>query len=296
MVAFAMIQLLAGLGTINFRDVSGNTCAITINEGVLVSNCSFSSPESSRIAVLEAQVANLTALLGSRAPATAECRDGRTEACAAQSCKTILAAAPSSANGQYWVTGGLNPQQPMFAAKQVYCDMTRGGWTLVRVDDSPDKTSIRSVSAVGTLKTDAGLAGSCQSANAKLSDADIRSLWSEKLAYTTLVDSSGGMRYESSSDLNDVNCINGWTGRCGSAQQCTRWHFVADSRVVPGGPHANYCGWSASPCTSGSGYICWYGPHATTKNHLSGGSAHISIPSDVSAAGSEQGCGHGWVK
>jgi len=55
------------------------------------------------------------------------------------------------------------------------------------------------------------------------------------------------------------------------------------------------CGWSISNCQT-TAYICWYGPHRSMINHMNPSYSHVSIPGDVSAKGSEQGCGHGWVR
>jgi len=233
-----------------------------------------------------------------RPPPSPPCNDGQHEACPATSCKTIKTLKPSAADGVYWVKGGVNAQVSGFTSRQVYCDMTRrgGGWTLVRVDDATSKLSIRSVNAVGTIAVSDGMsnvADTCQGFNAKLSDADIRSLWTGELAYTTVVDRSGAMRFESTSDLNSGVCSSGWSDKCGDSQQCTRWHFVGGSDI-PGGNHGSYCGWTVSPCR-GVG-ICWYGPHDGYRNHLNGGYPSVSIPSEVSSAGSDQGCGMGWVR
>jgi len=57
---------------------------------------------------------------------------GLTPGCAAPSCAVLLATEPGMIDGTYWI------RAPSGVATRVYCDMTRGGWTLGFVRNSVD--------------------------------------------------------------------------------------------------------------------------------------------------------------
>jgi len=54
----------------------------------------------------------------------------------AESATQILAVAPASANGLYWI----QPRGSGVSAQQIYCDMTGGGWMLVASNNASDTT------------------------------------------------------------------------------------------------------------------------------------------------------------
>jgi hypothetical protein len=61
---------------------------------------------------------------------------GLTSGNPAESAAQILAVAPSSTNGLYWI----QPRGSGISAQQIYCDMTGGGWMLVASNDARDST------------------------------------------------------------------------------------------------------------------------------------------------------------
>jgi hypothetical protein len=205
----------------------------------------------------------------------------------AENCQQIHLADLGRASGSYWVDPdgagfGVNPFQ-------VYCDMDtdNGGWTLVRVDDHTDKSSIKSAGAVGAVPA----TRTCAGANVKFSDAVIRDLWSSQMRYTVQADAAGDMTYFSNTVLTS---LTSFSDRCGNSN-VIKWFFKRAPTVLSGdGNHGEYCGWSYGPC--GGGQFCWYGPHGGYKVHMNSGGAHISVPSGIASMGVEQGCGMGWVR
>jgi hypothetical protein len=205
-----------------------------------------------------------------------------------QSCLAIKTAVPSSVSSAYWIDpDGANTGNSPF---QVYCDMVNdgGGWTLVKIDDSTSQN--KSAAAAGTVPA----AMTCSGTNVKLSDAVIKSIWTSKLRYTVVADTNGDMTYMSDTNLTP---LTSWSDRCGLNNVIT-WYFKrAPSVTGVNGDHPHYCGWSFNSCAPNvAGRMCWYGPHETTKVHLNASNAHLSIPSNITALGGDQGCGMGWVR
>ena len=89
-----------------------------------------------------------------------------------------------------------------------------GGWTLVRIDDHVDKSSIRSKHAVGSMPDTL----SCNGSNQKFSDEFIIALWTEKLRYTAKIsfDAGGEMNYESETNIKSF-ADKHFTGKCGNS-------------------------------------------------------------------------------
>ena len=221
-------------------------------------------------------------------------RPGETQAAAGLSCYDIqLSPGGSVGNGVYWVdpNGGATTD-----AFQAYCDMTTngGGWTLVFASgiNTYDTTTLKTSAAYGTVP----LSLSCNGADSKFSDATIRSMWTQRLRYTILADSTQGMtRF---SDTN-VSALSSWSDQCALNNKIV-WYFAASPTVFSNlaASHGEFCGWSyGGDCIGGSGHgLCWSGPHNGYATHLNSTGAHITIPADISALGSQSGCGFGWVK
>jgi hypothetical protein len=166
-----------------------------------------------------------------------------------------------------------------------------GGWTLVRVDDATDKSPVKSAGAAGTVPSSLSCAGS----NVKLSDAVIKRIWTTQMRVTVRADTAGDMVY-----LSDTNLapLTSFSDQCGANNKIT-WYFKrAPSVPSQSGAlnnHAEYCGWSFGPCASTS-ELCWYGPHNGYKVHMNASYAHLTIPANLAALGTEQGCAFGWVR
>ena len=169
-----------------------------------------------------------------------------------------------------------------------------GGWTLVFASgiNTYDATTLKTSAAYGTVP----LTLSCNGADSKFSDAMIRSMWTQRLRYTILADSTQGMNRFS--DTN-VSALSSWSDQCALNNKII-WYFAAAPTVFSNlaASHAEFCGWSyGGDCIGGSGHgFCWSGPHNGYATHLNATGAHITIPADISALGSQSGCGFGWVK
>ena len=210
--------------------------------------------------------------------------------CTVTSCLAILKGNPNATSGTYTIDPDAQGPMP---AMQVYCDMVAdgGGWTLVRVDDSTDKSVIKTAAAVDPMQSTL----SCGGANVKFSDLVIKTIWTSRMRYTVKSDTTNAMTYFSDTSLSG---LTSWSDQCGNNNKIT-WYFKqapnVPSQAGTLNNHPEYCGWSFGPCAT-STELCWYGPHNGYKVHLNPGSSHITIPPALPALGNDQGCGWGWVK